>query len=54
MAATHIAVWAAEVVDFKSVKTSGYGTAPWTSTNSERASGKPESDEGPPEACRLF
>src|SRR5207244_11481378 len=38
--AAHIALWAVEVVDFRSVKTSRHGMAPWTATIREKAKGK--------------
>jgi hypothetical protein len=34
--AAHIALWAVEVVDFRSVKTSRHGMAPWTATIREK------------------
>jgi len=36
----HVALWAAEVVDFRSVKTSRHGMAPWTATIREKGKGK--------------
>jgi hypothetical protein len=32
----HIALWAVEVVDFRSIKTSRHGMAPWTATTREK------------------
>src|SRR5207302_11057322 len=37
----HVAPWAVEVVDFKSIKTSRHGMVPWTATIREEGKGKP-------------
>src|SRR6266849_4333195 len=36
----HVALWVVEVVDFKPVKTSRHGMAPWTATIREKGEGK--------------
>src|SRR6267378_2080618 len=40
--AVHIAFWAVEVIDFRSVKTSRHGMTPWTATIREKAKGSPD------------
>jgi len=47
-------VRASEIVNLESVKASGHGFSPCSSTSSGGAIGKPVSNEGPPEACRLL
>jgi hypothetical protein len=45
---------ASEIVNLEPVKASGHGFSPGSSTSSGGAIGKPVSNEGPPEARRLF
>jgi len=53
-APVRIKVRASEIVNLESVKASGHGIPPGSSTSSSGAIGKPVSNEGPPEARRLF
>jgi hypothetical protein len=53
-ASVRIKVRASEIVNLEPVKASGHGFSPGSSTSSGGAIGKPVSNEGPPEACRLL
>jgi len=53
-AAVRINVRASEIVNLESVKASGHGFSPGSSTSSGGAIGQPVSNEGPLEACRLL